>query len=107
VTAKERILAIKLMEKQDLNIERANQIGMHVRIVERTPQKVEIRKIYKEVKDMSKFTKWAKKHKGAIAAGAAAVAGILIWGLLPEKEKPAKKTWTPPVKKNWYMESDD
>ncbi len=95
MTAKERILAIKLMEKQELNVEYANQIGMHVRMVKKTPQKVEIRKICKEVKDMGKFTTWAKKHKGAIATGVAAVAGIIIWGLLPEKEKPAKKTWDP------------
>lgn len=60
---------------------------------------------------MSKFTAWAKNHKGTITAittGVAAVAGILVWGLLPEKEQPiVKDEWIPPVKKNWYMESDD
>lgn len=107
MTPKERILAIKLLEKQELHLDHINQIGMHVRMVKKTPQKVEIRKIFEEVNHMGKFTKWAKKHRSAIATGVVAVAGILIWGLLPEKEKPAKKTWTPPVKKNWYMESDD
>ena len=59
---------------------------------------------------MGKFTKWAKNHKGTIttiATGVAVFAGILVWGLLPEAEQPVKKEWTPPRKKNWYMESDD
>ena len=59
---------------------------------------------------MSKVTKWAKDHKGAIAtiaAVAVGVVGIVIWGLTPEKEQPVKAEWIPPVKRNWYMESDD
>lgn len=60
---------------------------------------------------MGKFTAWAKNHKGtitAIATGAACVMGILVWGLLPEKEQPiVKDEWIPPAKKNWYFESDD
>lgn len=60
---------------------------------------------------MSKFTVWAKNHKGtitAIATGVVGVVGSLVWGLLPEKEQPiVKDEWTPPRKKNWYMESDD
>lgn len=59
---------------------------------------------------MGKFKEWAKNSKGAIAvisAGVAGAIGIVIWGLLPEKEQPAKEEWIPPIKKNWYMESDD
>ena len=59
---------------------------------------------------MEKFKKWAKNHKGTIGAivtGFAGIVGIVVWGLLPEKEQPVKDDWIPPVKKNWYMESDD
>ena len=59
---------------------------------------------------MGKFTEWAKNHKGtisAITAGVAGVVAIVIWGLSPEKEQPIKDEWIPPVKKNWYIESDD
>jgi hypothetical protein len=59
---------------------------------------------------MGKLTDWAKNHKGAvvaIASGFVGVIGTLVWGLLPEKEQPVKEEWVPPVKKNWYMESDD
>lgn len=59
---------------------------------------------------MGKVKEWVKNHKGetvAITTGLATVIGIVIWGLLPEKEQPIKAEWIPPVKKNWYMESDD
>lgn len=57
---------------------------------------------------MGKLTKWAKKYKGPIITAAVCLTGILVWGLLPEKEQPVKNDeWIPPVKKNWYMESDD
>ena len=59
---------------------------------------------------MGRIKEWITNHKGAtaaIATGVAGVAGVIIWGLLPEKELPAKKDWIPPVKKNWYLESDD
>ena len=59
---------------------------------------------------MGKLTNWTKRHKGAvatIASGFVVVIGTLVWGLLPEKEQPVKEEWVPPVKKNWYMESDD
>ena len=59
---------------------------------------------------MGKVKEWAKNNKGkatAISTGLATVMGIIIWGLLPEKEQPVKEDWIPPVKKNWYMESDD
>jgi len=57
---------------------------------------------------MGKLTKWAKKYKGPIITAAVCLTGILVWGLLPEKEQPIKNDeWIPPVKKNWYMESDD
>ena len=59
---------------------------------------------------MGKVKEWVKNNKGkatAISTGLAAVMGIIIWGLLPEKEQPVKEEWIPPVKKNWYMESDD
>lgn len=60
---------------------------------------------------MSKFTNWAKTHKGTvatIATGFAGLVGLLVWGLLPEKEQPiVKDEWIPPAKKNWYFESDD
>lgn len=59
---------------------------------------------------MGKIKEWVKTHKGetaVIATGVAGVVGIIIWGMLPEKEQPVKHEWIPPVKKNWYMESDD
>ena len=59
---------------------------------------------------MGKLTKWAKNHKGtiiAIATGVEATTGLVVWGLLPAKEQPVKKEWIPPVKKNWYLPSDD
>ena len=59
---------------------------------------------------MGKLTEWVKNHKGAaiaIASGFVGVIGTLVWGLIPEKEQPVKEEWVPPVKKNWYMESDD
>ena len=64
---------------------------------------------------MGKLTEWVKNHKGAaiaIASGFAGAVGTIVWGLLPEKEptvneQDAKEEWVPPVKKNWYMESDD
>lgn len=55
---------------------------------------------------MGKIKEWVKNNKGK-ATVISTVIGILIWGLLPEKEQPAKEEWIPPVKKNWYMESDD
>ena len=59
---------------------------------------------------MGKLKEWVKNHKGttiAITTGFVGLAGIVVWGLLPEAEKPIKEEWIPPVKKNWYMESDD
>ena len=59
---------------------------------------------------MGKIKEWVKTHKGetvAITTGLATVIGVVICGLLPEKEQPIKEEWIPPVKKNWYMESDD
>ena len=59
---------------------------------------------------MGKVKEWVKNNKGkatAISTGLATVMGIIIWGLLPEKEQPVKEDWIPPVMKNWYMESDD
>ena len=59
---------------------------------------------------MGKLTDWAINHNGAvvaIASGFVGVIGTLVWGLLPEEEQPVKEEWVPPVKKNWYMESDD
>ena len=59
---------------------------------------------------MERIKEWVMNHKGkatAITTGIATVIGIVIWGLLPEKELPVKDEWIPPVKSNWYMESDD
>ena len=59
---------------------------------------------------MGRIKEWVTNHKGApvaIATGVAGVVGVIIWGLLPEKELPVKEDWGPPVKKNWYLESDD
>ena len=64
---------------------------------------------------MGKLTEWAKNHKVAaiaISSGFAGVVGTIVWGLLPKKEPTVnepdvKEEWVPPVKKNWYMESDD
>lgn len=59
---------------------------------------------------MERIKEWAMNQKGkatAITTGIATVIGIVIWGLLPEKELPVKDEWIPPVKRNWYMESDD
>lgn len=59
---------------------------------------------------MGKIREWLKNHKGetvAISTGLATVIGVVIWDFLPEKEQPIKEEWIPPVKKNWYMESDD
>ena len=59
---------------------------------------------------MGRIKEWVTNHKGAtaaIATGVAGVMGVIIWGLLPEKELPVKEDWIPPVKKNWYLESDD
>ena len=56
---------------------------------------------------MGDFKKWVKNHKVASGAILTSIVGIVVWGLLPEKEEPVKEEWIPPVKKNWYMESDD
>ena len=59
---------------------------------------------------MGKIKEWVKNHKGETATITTVLTtalGIVIWGLLPEKEEPVKDEWIPPVKKNWYMESDD
>ena len=59
---------------------------------------------------MGRIKEWVTNHKGAtaaIATGVAGVMGVIIWGLLPEKELPVNEDWIPPVKKNWYLESDD
>ena len=59
---------------------------------------------------MGKIKEWVKNYKGAtatIATGVVGAVGVLIWGLLPEKEQSVKEKWIPPVKKNWYAESDD
>ncbi len=61
---------------------------------------------------MGKFSKWAKNHKGtlaAIATGVTVTTVAVVWGLLPAKEQPVpvKHEWIPPVKKNWYLASDD
>lgn len=41
MTARERILAIKLLEKQERNPEYTKQIGIQVSVVEKAPQKTE------------------------------------------------------------------
>ncbi len=59
---------------------------------------------------MGKIKEWVKKHKGtttAITMCLTTALGVLIWGLLPEEEQPVKEEWRPPVKKDWYRESDD
>lgn len=59
---------------------------------------------------MGKIKEWVKTHKGAtaaITAGVAGLVGLVVWGLLPEEDQPIKEEWIPPVKRNWYMESDD
>jgi len=59
---------------------------------------------------VGRIKEWVINHKGATAAIATSVAGVvgaIIWGLLPEKEPPIKEEWIPPAKKNWYLESDD
>ncbi len=59
---------------------------------------------------MGKIKEWVKNHKGetaAISASVVSVAGIVIWGLLPEKEQPVKEAWIPPVRKNWHLKNDD
>ena len=61
----------------------------------------------KKENNMGDFKKWVKNHKVAIGAILTSIVGIVVWGLLPEKEEPVKEEWIPPVKKNWYMESDD
>ena len=59
---------------------------------------------------MRKIKEWTKKHKGetaAITTVLAGVVGIIIYGLLPPEEQSHKEEWIPPVKKNWYMPSND
>ncbi len=59
---------------------------------------------------MGKIKEWVKNHKGetaTITTLLAATVGILIWGFLPEEKQPVKEEWRPPVKKDWYRESDD
>jgi hypothetical protein len=59
---------------------------------------------------MGKITEWVTNNKGktvAITTTIASAIAMVIWGLLPEKDPPVKEEWVPPVKKNWYMESDD
>lgn len=56
---------------------------------------------------MGKLKEWVKTHKGTTAAITVGLVGILVWGLQPGEEPPVKEEWIPPVKKNWYMESDD
>lgn len=49
---------------------------------------------------MGRIKEWVINHKGAapaIATSVAGVVGIIIWGLLSEKELPAKEDWIPPV----------
>lgn len=57
---------------------------------------------------MGDLKNWVKNKKGTIATITVGCLGILVWGLLPpEKEQPVKEEWKPPVKKDWYRESDD
>ncbi len=41
MTARERILAIRLLEKQERNPEHAKRIGIQVRMVKKDPKKME------------------------------------------------------------------
>ena len=43
MTAKERILAIKLLEKQERNPEYANRIGIQVSMVKKDPKIMEVK----------------------------------------------------------------
>ena len=43
MTAKERILAIKLLEKQEIFPEYAQRIGIQVSMVQTDPQKMEVK----------------------------------------------------------------
>lgn len=45
MTARERILAIRLLEKQEHNPEYINQIGIQVRMVEKDPKVKEKRNV--------------------------------------------------------------
>ena len=43
MTARERILAIMLLEKQERNPEYANRIGIRVSIVKKDPKQIEVK----------------------------------------------------------------
>lgn len=45
MTARERILAIKLLEKQERKPEYAEQIGIHVSIVKKDPKIMEVKNV--------------------------------------------------------------
>ena len=45
MTARERILAIKLLEKQERNPEYARRIGIQVSITQKDPKKAEVKHV--------------------------------------------------------------
>ena len=45
MTAKERILALRLLEKQERNPEYANRIGVQVRLAARDPKNKEVKHV--------------------------------------------------------------
>ena len=45
MTARARILAIKLLEKQERNPEYARRIGIQVRITQKDPKKMEVKHV--------------------------------------------------------------